>query len=206
MEQVIPTAPTGKIFVQIEKTHNDTVKVGGVEFYQDTSFRPEWHTVVCGIVASIPRRIGDQFENQGIVPDVQVGDKLYFDWSVVHEKTNRVEYEGQDYWKVDYFQAICAIRNGEICPVGGRVIVTPLVEDKGDVWKGTSILLPEYSKSQTSKEMGTLVAKGQSKLTEEPLLAEVGDTVIFPDWAINTHNIEGKDYYIIEQEHILGKI
>jgi co-chaperonin GroES (HSP10) len=206
MTQTVPTAPVGKIFVQIKARHIDKIVTeSGIEFFQDTTYRPEWHVNLRGTVVSVPRRVGEQLENRGIVPEVKPGDEIYFDYSVCHNEDNEFFIEGQSYWMVDYFNVI-GIRNqdGTIRPVGGKTLIEPYVEHREE--KIGSIYLPDMSKKEQRKNIGHLIYIGVPRTGQQVPDFKAGDIVLFPEWAAAESEIDGKLYYIIDQDLIEATI
>jgi co-chaperonin GroES (HSP10) len=197
-----PVSPNGNIFVRIEKQFNDEIQFSsGLKLYQDTTYRPEWHTNLVGKVVSIPSHLGSTIENRGISMEVQVGDTIYFEWAVCANPANKIDYNGETLWMVPYFQVIGVQELFWINPIGGRVLVKPLVEKKEEVTAG-GIVLPVMMQSEERKDMGLLIEKGTPKEGQQACLADCGDTVIFPDWARQEHELDGTKYYVVDQELI----
>lgn len=94
---VYPKSPVNTILVQIEKKYEDEIITGsGIKFYKDTSYNPEWNVTATGKVISVPARLSDRVTEAGtfvagdsptqIIPDVQVGDELFFGYNVIEDK------------------------------------------------------------------------------------------------------------------------
>ena len=205
----VPIAPAGKVFVKISKRFNDEIVTeSGIRLFVDTSWKPEWNTVIHGEVVSIPHKMGRQFENLGIMPQVEVGDKIYFSWMVTLKKDRLFEVEEEDgsmsqYWVVDYFHIWCTVRDGQVTMIGGKVLVEPITEQKED--KIGSIIVPDaYRKSKLVKK-GILRHIGEPIEGEPYLDVEPGDVVYFPENCAFINEIEGVEYYLFGQEYLHAK-
>jgi co-chaperonin GroES (HSP10) len=86
-------SPKDKIIVRLESKYNDKIQTeSGITLYQDTSYRPEWHTTVQGTVVSVPPKVSkDDPFNSRIELEVQPGDTLFFSYMVVFDR----EYPAQ---------------------------------------------------------------------------------------------------------------
>jgi co-chaperonin GroES (HSP10) len=91
-----PVCIQNNILVELPKAFQDElVSDGGLRFYKDTTFRPEWSTTIKGTVASAPIKltIGDgrvhsfSPERPNIKPIVKKGDKIIFSYLVVMNRT-----------------------------------------------------------------------------------------------------------------------
>ena len=80
--------PKDKIIVTIDSKFRDRIQTeSGVELYQDTSYRPEWHTTVQGTVVSVPPKVSqDDPFNSRIELEVQPGDTLFFSYMVIFDR------------------------------------------------------------------------------------------------------------------------
>lgn len=87
-----PICLQNHILVELEKSFQDEIITdGGIKFYKDTLFRPEWNATVIGKVASVPLKltIGDG-QGQSLDPErvkirkiVKPGDEIVFSYLVV---------------------------------------------------------------------------------------------------------------------------
>ena len=90
-------------------------------------------------------------------------------------------------------------------PLDDRVVVQP-----SDAEEKTSggILLPDTAKQKP--QQGTVVAIGPGKLSEKgerlALAVKVGDTVLFGKYSGSDVEISGKEFKILRQSEILGKV
>ena len=92
-----------------------------------------------------------------------------------------------------------------IRPFYDRVVVQ--VTEAEDVSPG-GIVLPDTAKEKPKK--GKVVAVGPGRLTDNgeilPLEVKVGDSVVFEEFGGTEINLDGKDYTILREEHILAKV
>lgn len=91
----VPTCLQNNILIELPKAFQDElVASNGMKFYQDTSFRPEWHTTIKGKVVSVPKKIteGDgqihsyDPDRPRIRPIVKAGDELIFSYTIVMKR------------------------------------------------------------------------------------------------------------------------
>lgn len=119
-----------RIFVQIKKKFQDEIVTdSGITFYKDTSFNPEENSTVSGIVVGIPSVVDKVNVSPDFKHNVLIGDKLYFNFNVVLDSDNLIIHEGEEYWTVDYWNAIALVRDGQIIPVGDYILVDPVQEE-----------------------------------------------------------------------------
>lgn len=80
--------PVDKILVKVESAFNDEIKLSnGLVLYKDVSWSPQDHVTIEGEVVGIPDKISksDPFK-AGIVPEVALGDKLFFSYMVISDR------------------------------------------------------------------------------------------------------------------------
>lgn len=227
---------------------NDKVKfkgIGGKDLRIDPSFEPAVHARIYGEVVSLPIRLStgipisqqhrghpgyheeSPFEYKylaDIAQEVQVGDRIYFHFNTIKQK-NFVQVDGVHpnrtwYVKVRYDQVICAVREGQIIPIGSHVLVDPDFESWEDITiptysslkdaQGKPILKPKdqwiVTKSQpTYRYLLGFVRHVGTPLRGMPLEIKPGQKIVYhknADWKVN---IEDRDYFVIKQRHILGR-
>lgn len=134
--------PTKKyIFVQIDKTHADTItSEGGLELMLIMGWGPGddlWHVAESGTVVAGPSHLNKEFNT---TMDVLPGDKIYFHFHVVNED-NRVVYDGEEYYLCTYDQAYCVIRDGKIIMLSDHVLAQPAMEEQEDAFTKSGIQL-----------------------------------------------------------------
>lgn len=146
-----------------------------------------------------------------IVMDVRVGDRIYVHFNSLVPHNHIKNHDGRTIYKVPYSSVICAIRNQEIMPIGGYVLVEPSfdegVEDIGGGSKGklsASGLVTEIVTAP--KYLEGIVRHVGSPLKCEEEIVKPGDKIIYEknaDWLMK---IEGKEYFVIRQRDLLAVI
>jgi co-chaperonin GroES (HSP10) len=184
--------PIYKIFVTIDKRFQDEVTTdSGIVFYKDTSYHLEENSTTVGIVAAIPDKYDRAMGTEDFKANVQVGDKLYFNFLVTVDEENRIEVDGKEYWMVDYFQAIALVRDGEIHPVGDYILIEP-IEEKVE----SSLIIPDVVEKEKTR--------GRIFASNEPGL-DPGDEVEYESVGKFWNIIEGKRVYCMYATNILFK-
>ncbi len=89
----IPVCIQNNIIVELSKVFQDELISGGIKFYQDTTFRPEWNVTVMGKVVSVPMRLSFGGGRDSLDPDrpnirqiVKVGDEIVFSYLVIMDR------------------------------------------------------------------------------------------------------------------------
>ena len=184
--------PIYKIFVTIEKRFQDEVKTeSGIVFYKDTSFKQEDNSTTFGTVVAVPDKFDRAMGTEDFKANVQVGDKLYFNFLVTVDDENRIEIDGKEYWMVDYFNAIALVRDGKVMPVGDYILIEP-IEEKIE----SSLIIPDVV--QKEKTRGRIFASNDPEV-------EVGDEVEYEDIGKFWNIIEGKRVYCMYSSNLLYK-
>jgi chaperonin GroES len=91
-----------------------------------------------------------------------------------------------------------------VTPLHDRILVKP-VEEKETVKGG--IIVPDTAKEKPQE--GEVIAVGPGKYHEGkriPLDVEVGDRVLFGKYGDSDIKIEDKEYLILRQDEVLGKL
>lgn len=182
-------SPT-KILVTLEKKYVDELDFNGGKIYLDPSYRPEWNAFPYGTVHSTPLR--DPYISDDFVCNVKKGDKLYLNYGVIVDESNCLEQDGKEYWMVDYYQALAAVRDGEIIPVGEHILIEPIVEEV----KHDTLIIPEMSKKKVT-------TKGKVFASNDPEIPN-GSTVLFESRGMFENEIEGKKLFVMFNSNILG--
>jgi chaperonin GroES len=94
-----------------------------------------------------------------------------------------------------------------IQPLGDRVLIKPFSgEDKKSP---SGIIIPE-TVSKEKPEQGKVVAVGNGRIDEAgkviPLRVKVGDTIIFSKYGYDDVKVDGQEYFMVKEEHILAII
>jgi hypothetical protein len=167
--------------------------------------------------------------------EVQIGDKIYFHHNTIirlqqnlvyEEKVANAEkgvFEPRYFLKVRYDQVICAVRNGEIIPIGSYVLVEPDWESLDDILRPTyeltgllddqgqpmKRLKPKDQWLQIKPAPNYHSLTGFVRHIGSPFIGDkcenqVGQKIVYrrnADWMME---IEGEKYFAIRQRHILG--
>lgn len=134
----IPTCIQNHILVTLDKKFQDElISDGGVKFYKDTSFRPEWNTTIKGRVQSVPQKltVGDG-KAQSMYPDrprikqvVKPGDEIIFSYTVVMNR-KEIENVGDVYMRDQPKNPYTTIWSN---PNGLQIVRVYLNNDKYDI-------------------------------------------------------------------------
>ncbi len=95
-----------------------------------------------------------------------------------------------------------------IKPLGDRVIVRPLTEVENGTTSPSGIIIPDTAKKE-KPEQGIVLEVGPGKWDEDgekrlPLEVKVGDRVIFSKYGYDEVKVDGKEYFIVSENSILG--
>jgi co-chaperonin GroES (HSP10) len=176
-----------RIIIRLEKTHVDELDFNGGKIWYDHTYRPEWNAFPYGEVVAVPLRDPDM--GPGFFHNVEVGDRLYFNYGVVGDEAN---YLGDNLWVVDYFQALATVRDKKLYPVGNHILITvekEKIENK-------HIVIPElYGERKLTQ--GFVHASNEKSIP-------VGSKVLFEEIGMFENKIEGVDLYVMFNDNILG--
>ena len=93
-----------------------------------------------------------------------------------------------------------------IVPLGDRVLVRTL---EAETKTKSGIIIPDTA-SKERPEQGVVGAVGAGRTTDEgetiPIKVKVGDTIIFSSYQIDEIKVDGEEYYILNENNILGII
>lgn len=181
-------SPT-RIIITIEKKFNDEVDFNGGKLWMDVSFKPEWNVFPYGTVVSVPVRNPNLMEDD-FVYNVQVGDKLYINYGVIMDDSNRIEHDGKEYWMVDYYMALAVFRDGKIIPCGKHLLVKPIEEEIN-----SNLIIPDIAKGKKMTK-GFVYASNDQEINE-------GDLVWFEKHGMFENDIEGNKLFVMFNSNVL---
>jgi chaperonin GroES len=95
-------------------------------------------------------------------------------------------------------------KNLSIEPLGDRVVIKPLAREEVSA---SGIIIPDTVKKE-KEERGTVIAVGAGRYDGDdlvPMTVKKGDEVLFQTYK-DTIEIDGEDYYILEESSILAII
>ncbi len=204
-------SPENKIIVQVTTRYikNMTELLRRSMIQQGSSLHQQDFVNITGKVISIPKRISDRIDYVGFsTKDIKVGDTAIFSYEVIFDQIvkpgaeeavykNMVQFKGQEYWMADITRVFGVIRDGEIIMVNGFVMATPFEEQK--------IILSQEQTKQKGCTKSTLMHIGNSKTTEAPIQAKIGDTIYYNPTIAQKYQINDKPFIILTQRQILGR-
>lgn len=152
-----------------------------------------------------------------IVPEVQVGDKVYFHFLTIDESNRLKGDDGGDYYKLRYNNIFCVVRDENIIPIGGFVLLQPAYDEGVEILERIpSQCAPHIVRRSSSgliveSNIKPKAVEGIVRHIGTPLIVDtceikVADLVSFELNADFKMEIEGKEYYVIPYRDILGKI
>jgi len=118
---------------------------------------------------------------------------------------NLLPYDGHDYWKVDYINAIAIKRkDGSFDMIGEYVLVEPVREPRKAYEQG---LIEVYNLEQEKdyKAIGKVVSIGEPLKGKVKLSIKPNDTICTDIRFVEKYEIDGRDYWIVRQRYIYGK-
>lgn len=136
-------------------------------------------------------------QDVGLRLSIERFDTIYFDYRVTEPDNLVGSHEGKELYKVRADQIICSVKDGEIIPQGGWCLVEPNMETWEEITTKSGILMKSAPQAK--------YLEGTVRHISPLYNIKSGDKILYEIAANWTVNIEGKDYYVIEEEDILGK-
>lgn len=193
---ITPVCIENNILVELEKSFEDEIiSDGGIRFFQDTSFRPEWHTTIKGKVLSVPLSLtigGGRHsidpERELIRPIVKAGDEIIFSYLVIMNRgeTNNVGAVFEMDSRIDPYTTTWTAPNGL------KLIRVYLNNDK---WECGLF-------NTKTKEYVDRVKGGESEVEDF-----MGKYMPLSQTGFNYRNIftfEGKDYWMVDYSNAIA--
>lgn len=206
----IKQAPVNTVIVEVGATLDDTVTYGSLTLNIDPEFNPTQYARIYGRVIAVPEGKAYATNELEIEKDVQVGDIIYFHYLTTTDETNCIH---GNYFKVPYYWIFCAVRDNAIIPIGSWALCEKIVEEafnevevngvKIQATLSQSGLVTSVAKKPSVK-YAKLVHIGKPLMGVNALDANAGDVVILEKNSNFVNVIEGKEYYTLQQEYILG--
>ncbi len=191
--------PVNAILVSVESEYDDVVIAPeGTAFYQDTTWRPDFHRTITGKVEILPQRINnDDAGFQGIKDVIRRGDQVYFHYlSVSAEK--RVVWDEKTFYNVPLTSILCyKDSSGVMNPYGTWCLIIP-----------AKYLLPEKDRSgfyvPLSERLITCKYRGIYYKGCVAALSQ-GDECGFWGLAPMANTIDGEEIWAIKENYIYLK-
>lgn len=123
--------------VMVDRTKEDSVKVGDTELFLDTRFNEYEHVTQCGTVVQFPA--SEKF----YVDDVKLGDTIYFHHFVCSQENDVSSYFGgeKNHYLVEKMNIYARTRGEHTCALQNFVFLTPIEEKEEDIKTESGIYL-----------------------------------------------------------------
>lgn len=128
--------------------------------------------------------------------DIRVGDTVYFDEKITEFENYLGILDGKEHFRAPISEVFCVIRDGKILMQGGWVLVEPDMETWDDIKTPSGII------KKTKPEAKAL--QGFIRHVRNHEFMEAGQKIVYianADWTLK---VEGKEYYVILEDDILG--
>lgn len=234
------------IIIKTDHVYTEEYRHSTLKLHTDVTFQPWLHVRTYGEVVQVPLRLSaipimqerngtpsyyeeNKFDYRflkDIPMEVMPGDRIYFHYNTLLAKHNILGFTSQDgkimiMAKVRYDQVTCAVRDGQIVPIGSYALVDPDMETMDEILapiyspiagpNGEKIPLPKEKWLQTKPMPEAKYLRGYVRYIGEPLIGDKseckpGQLIYYRKNADWMNMIEGKGYYTIRQRHILGRV
>jgi len=195
-----PTSPRDYIFFQVDRVIADSIQgENGLSLVLITGGEPGsdlHHVREYGEVVATPKLLSTHLDT---TMDVQIGDKIYFHFHTVSDE-NRIELEGEIYYKVHYSQVYCAIRDNRLIMLNDYLLATPKMESEDDIKTPGGIYLKMEPEPIPLRAIVAHIPAGPG--FDE---IQVGDEIYYNSHSDVPISIEGKSYYRMRQQDVLAK-
>jgi co-chaperonin GroES (HSP10) len=188
--------------------YNYFVEHGSLKLYVDPLFKKGHAKVKSAEVVAIPDLMHGWCK---IMPEVNVGDKVYFHYNALREENAIPDQDGC--WAIEYQDVFCSVRNGEIIMIGSRILATAIYDK--DVVETMIDGVPTKVKMSSfgmitemhpkhSPAKATLAHIGTPVAGDRAVDINVGDVFYYAPHSDFINLIEGKEYFVMYQEDILA--
>lgn len=232
------TAGIDKIIVRITDRMNETITGGGgmtLTLPHASSCEQEnsqEQRKIFGTVAAVTRVLSDtpilmtRTPNKvteaewkymhDIALEVRVNDKVYFSYLQLTDNTwlGKTAF-GEDMYAIPYNEVFAVVRDGEIIPIGGHILVSPVYEDGVE-----ELSMPDGTKVFGRQNgWGMVVSLNEKPMDNCGYIQHVGTPLKGDDACLRKgmmiaflprkkfyNEIEGKGYWVMRQEDALIEI
>lgn len=222
------------VMIELDKA-NDLIKLkNGVELFIDTTYEPEKHATVTGIVCGLPKKLlYTGIPNQGMpwkTPmELKYGDRVVMYYLAVvnalrPEMMRATVIDGKKYIWVQYQNIFAAVRNNLIIPINGYSLIEPcespeiqLVNKR--IEKAGLTVFRSDTKSLTGVVYGKVKYLGRPNEayvdghTDEGVAINPGDTVVMKkitdlplEYEMHANIDGGKRYWRVQRRYIFAKL
>jgi co-chaperonin GroES (HSP10) len=199
---------TNKIIVRAEDLYNYYVSKGDLKLYVDPLFKRGVAKTKVAQVVEVP---SEMYGWSRTVPEVHVGDKVYIHHNALEEFNMIPDSKGL--WVIEYEDVLCAVRDGNIIPINGRILAEPIFDDdiieidyhgaKRKVKMTESGLVKELDPSYNLKK-ARLAHIGTPQKGDAKVPINKGDVFYYILNADYKNEIEGKEYFVMFQDEIIA--
>lgn len=207
----IKHSPHNTVIVEVGAALDDTVTFGTLTINIDPEFNPTHYARIYGRVMAVPRSAPITEHGIPIQDEVKVGDIIYFHYLTTNDETNRIY---GNYYKVPYYWIFCSVRDSVIQPIGSWTLLEKYIEETYDtvevsgkrveaIVAKSGLVTGLYKKP--SQKYAIVRHIGKPLGDSNPLNITKGDKVLLEKNSNFENEIEGKKYYTVKQEYILGK-
>lgn len=142
--------------------------------------------------------------------DVEIGDTVYFHYLSIQffeegRKSKSYIYtdeDGFEHHRVGVDQLFCSVREGKINMLLGYVLIEPIMDEKGS--KKSSGLINKVESAPRYLQ-GVVRHAGAGVGSQNINSVSSGDMVLYLPKSEFKNNIEGKDYFVMKQWHLVAK-
>jgi len=195
--------PINRLLVKIDKKYQD--KEGNL--FIDTTWNPEEFATLKGVVAGIPDRVDAAYYKGAIDAVAKIGDEVWFSYGVVYDYKiqvdgdtpvykNLVQYNGEEYWLVNYEEVFCVVSDGKMMMPTQFVLLEPIVDER-----------PAISASGLHFVKDSDVYLDRARVVAVPKMdisCKAGDIVPIEQEFLQKYNMFGKQHYIIPTRRLIA--
>ena len=195
------------VLISTPQKYNNQIQIeGGTVLWLDTSYKPLHHVSISGRVEAVPGLLSpSHYAHSKSTMDLQVGDKVYFNYLTIHPDS-LVWHNEKEYYQVEYFNIYCYIREGKMHMTNDWCFVEPLEDEQGTHYGNSGLIIPEMYRKKKNYKIGRLKNIGKPLKGEPTLEAKEGDYVIYAKNADFANEIEGEVLYTMRQKDLYAII
>lgn len=203
-------APYGTLIVRSPGVYNHYIKHGSLTLYVDPLFKPGQRRVTSGIVHAIPSGVPDYM---AIVPEVLVGDTLYFHFNSLSEDSMIPGSDGL--FVIPYDMVFCSVRDGKIIPLAGKIFCSAVYDSDvvdldidGEIRKcrvSASGIVTEIN-CKYSEKLARLEHIGTPMIGKTRPDVQPGEVIVYIKDGDFKNTIEGQEYFVMNQQDILATV